>query len=296
MFSQVEQLVGDRDSDLRALKGRQWDAVIDNSGFVPRWVKQSAELLKGQVGQYVYLSSISVYADNSVLGQTEDGELLELKNKNDEVRSNANYGGMKALSEDYVRASFPKASTLVRSGLVVGPGDVTDRFTYWPVRAHRGGEILAPGTPKDPIQCIDVRDLTTWMIKAIESQHYGTYNVTGPYHQLTMGEFLKTTLETTHSAGRLTWVPADFLDQEGVRPWTDLPLWVPPSSAMRGFVRVDIKKAVKADLKFRPIATTIQDSLAWHRTLVAKRPLKSGLSAGREAEVLRRWHTRSTDF
>ena len=290
MFPYIENLTGDRDNDLQALKGRKWDAVIDNSGFIPRWVRQTAELLQGNVGQYVYMSSISIYADNSVIGQSEEGRLLKLEDPNTEEASNQNYGGMKALSEEYVRASFPQRATLARAGLIVGPGDPTDRFTYWPVRLHRGGETLAPGTPQDPIQCIDVRDLARWTIEAIERGHYGAYNLTGPYQQLTMGRFLETVRTTTHTDAKLTWVSSDFLAQEKVTPWTDLPLWVPPDSEMKGFVQVDIKKAVEANLSFRPMAETVQDSLAWHRTLSGGAALKAGLSPEREAELLQKWH------
>jgi len=295
MFPQIENLLGDRDNDLEALKGRKWDAVIDNSGHIPRWVRQSAELLEGNVGQYLYMSSLSIYADNTVIGQTEDGKLQKLDDPTIEDNSAKNYGGMKALSEEFVRASFPKNNTLVRAGLVVGPGDPTDRFTYWPVRLHRGGETLAPGTPKDPIQCIDVRDLGRWTIQAIENSHYGPYNVTGPYHQMTMGQFLDITADTIHSTSTLTWVPADFLQANNVSPWTDLPLWVPPSSGMEGFVRVDINRAVEAGLTFRPMAQTVQDSLAWYRTLDDGSALKAGLTAQREAELLKKWHLSKTN-
>jgi 2'-hydroxyisoflavone reductase len=295
MFPQVENLIGDRDNDLGALKGRKWDAVIDNSGYIPRWVRQSAVALKPNVGQYLYMSSLSVYADNSVIGLTEKGQRLKLEDPTTEERSPQTYGGMKALSEDHVKDSFPDNSTLIRAGLIVGPGDPTDRFTYWPVRMHRGGETLAPGTPKDPIQCIDVRDLARWTIQAIEDRHYGPYNVTGPYHQMTMGQFLDITVDTTNSTSTLTWIPWEFLKANNVSPWTDLPLWVPPNSGMDGFVQVDITRAVKADLTFRPMAQTVQDSLAWHRT-IDDGPLKAGLTAEREAEILKKWHqSRVTD-
>lgn len=293
MFPQVENLVGDRDNDLSALKGKKWDAVIDNSGFVPRWVKQSAELLKPTVGQYLYMSSISIYADTSVIGLAENGKLHKLEDPNAEDPSNGNYGGMKALSEQYLSTSFPNTATLMRSGLVVGPGDPTDRFTYWPVRVFEGGEVLAPGTPKDPIQCIDVRDLARWTIEAVENRYYGAYNLTGPYHQMTMGEFLDTVKSTTNSQADLTWVTADFLAQEKVTPWKDMPLWVPPDSNSAGFVRIDVSKAVNAGLTFRPIADTVQDSLAWYRTVNPNEQLKAGLSKTREAELLKKWHQTS---
>jgi nucleoside-diphosphate-sugar epimerase len=292
LFPQLEQLLGDRDNNLEALQGRKWDAVIDNSGFVPRWVKQSAELLRGNVGQYLYMSSISVYADNSVIGQTEESSVLTLKDPKTEDASAGNYGGMKALSEEFVRESFPKASTLIRSGLIVGAGDPTDRFTYWPVRVFEGGEVLAPGTPGDPIQFIDVRDLALWTIEAIEHNHYGTYNLTGPYHQLTIGEFLKVVHETTHSDAEFTWVSSEFLEKEKVSPWTDMPLWIPPASGMRGFVTIDVSKAINSGLKFRPLAVTVQDSLAWHRTMTDQGELKAGISRQREKEVLQKWKAR----
>lgn len=290
LFPQIEELLGDRSNDLEALKDREWDAVLDNSGFLPSWVKMSADLLSGHVGQYLYMSSISIYADNTVIGQTENGRLHQLSDPRTEDTKGQNYGGMKALSEEHVNAAFPKTATIARVGLVVGPGDPTDRFTYWPVRVHRGGEVLAPGTAKDPIQCIDVRDLARWMIKSVERQHYGVYNITGPYQQLTMGNFLETVRTTTNADATFTWVPAEFLEKHKVNPWTDLPLWVPPNSGMEGFVQIDITKAINADLTFRPMATTVQDSLAWYRTLDEGAPLKAGLSADEETELLTAWH------
>jgi 2'-hydroxyisoflavone reductase len=289
MFAHLENLVGDRDNDLKALEGRKWDAVIDNSGFLPRWVKQSCELLRGSVPHYLYTSSLSIYADNTVIGQTENGKLRKLADPTTEERSPRNYGGMKALSEEYVKACYPETSSLVRAGLVVGPGDPTDRFTYWPVRLFRGGEVLAPGTPDDPIQCIDVRDLARWTVQALERRHFGTYNLTGPYRQLTMGSFLQTVRKAVNSSATITWTSAKFLERERVSPWTDLPLWVPPDSDYRGFVRVDVSKAVKAGLTFTPMATTVQDSLAWYRTLDQNRALRAGLSAQRELELLTKW-------
>jgi 2'-hydroxyisoflavone reductase len=292
MFPQIEQLLGDREDDLKALEGREWDAVIDNSGFRPSWVEDTAKLLQGKVGQYVYMSSISVYADNSLEGQTEEGIVQTLDGPSNQNASTRNYGGMKAVSEDFVRTYFPKKSTILRAGLVVGPGDPTDRFTYWLVRIFRGGEVLAPGTPKDPVQCIDVRDLADWTIQTVEQNHYGTYNVTGPYHQLTMGQFLETCKETTHSDAQLVWVPADFLTAEKVTPWTELPLWVPPNSEMAGFVTVDVSKAVNAGLSFRPMSTTVQDSLAWHRTLAENDVLEAGLKPERERDLLSKWKSK----
>lgn len=289
MFPHIENLTGDRSGDLAALKGRKWDAVIDNSGFLPRWVKESVKVLKPNVDHYLYMSSLSVYADHSIVGQTEDGALLQFDDKSDEKLDAANYGALSAQSESYVQAAYPDRSTLVRSGLVVGPGDPTDRFTYWPARLHQGGDVLAPGSPQDPIQCIDVRDLAAWIIRAVEERHFGPYNLTGPYHQLTMGEFLNVVSDTVNSDSELIWVSPEFLQENGVQPWTDLPLWVPSDSDMKGFVQVDISRAVDAQLTFRPLATTVQDSLAWHRTLDDGSALRAGLDPEREKELLKRW-------
>ena len=190
LFPQVENLMGDREGDLSALKGRQWDAVIDNSGNVPRWVASAAALLKGNVGHYMYVSSISAYADPSVVGLKETAPLQQIDEAQAQELTSTNYGGVKALCEAKTREAFPQTNTIVRTGLVVGPGDPTDRFTYWPVRIHDGGTVLAPGKPTDPIQCIDARDLAHWMITALEDKHYGVYNVTGPRQPLTIGYFL----------------------------------------------------------------------------------------------------------
>ncbi len=289
MFPQIENLVGDRNDDLEALKGRKWDAVIDNSGFVPRWVKQSAELLSGSVGHYLFMSSISVYADTATADQSENATLHALAHPADEEATTKNFGGMKALSEKYVTDSFKNSSTLLRPGLIVGPGDPTDRFTYWPVRVFQGGEVLAPGTPSDPIQCIDVRDLARWTIEAIEHKHYGAYNVTGPYHQMTMGQFLEIVKDTTNADAHFVWVPSEFLKSEKVVPLSELPLWVPPNSDSAGFVRMDVSKAVNAGLTFRPMAETVQDSLAWYRTVSPGEEITAGLSRAREAELLAKW-------
>jgi 2'-hydroxyisoflavone reductase len=289
LFPQVENLTGDRDGDLSALEGRKWDAVIDNSGNIPRWVQTAAAVLKGNVGQYLYVSSISAYADQSVVGLKETAPLQTLDESQAEDVTSANYGGIKALCEKRTREAFPNTFTIARPGLIVGPGDPTDRFTYWPVRVHDGGTVLAPGRPTDPIQCIDARDVAQWMITALEDKHFGIYNLAGPRQPLTMGDFLDGVKGTVNSDCTFTWVGADFLQKNGITPWADMPLWVPPGSTIAGLTTIDITRAVKAGLTFRPMALTVQDSLAWHRAEPAERALKAGLTATREASLLREW-------
>lgn len=288
LFPQVESLTGDRDGDLAALAGRKWDAVIDNSGNIPRWVRTAAAVLKGNVGQYLYVSSISAYADQSVVGLKETAPLQQLDESLAEEVSSANYGGIKALCEKRAREAFPSSCTIARTGLIVGPGDPTDRFTYWPVRIHEGGVVLAPGKPTDPVQCVDARDVAQWMITALEEKHYGIYNIAGPRQPLTIGDFLEGVKGTVNSDCTFTWVGADFLQKKGITPWADMPLWVPPGSNIAGLTTIDISRAVKAGLTFRPMALTVQDSLAWHRA-EPERALKAGLTAAREASLLREW-------
>lgn len=289
MFPQVEKLTGDRDGDLSALAGRQWDAVIDNSGNIPRWVQSAAAVLQGQVGHYLYVSSISAYADQSVVGLKETAPLQQISEAEAEQVTSANYGGVKALCEQRTRESFPQSFTIARTGLIVGPGDPTDRFTYWPARVHEGGTILAPGRPQDPIQCIDARDVAQWMILALEQKHLGIYNITGPRQPLTIGAFLEGVQGTVNSDCTFTWVDADFLQKNGVTPWGDMPLWVPPGSNIAGLTTVDIARALQAGLSFRPMELTVQDSLAWYRAEPEGRQLQAGLSAAREASLLRDW-------
>lgn len=290
LFPTIETLTGDRDGDLSALSGRTWDAVIDNSGSLPRWVQESAALLKGKVAHYLYVSSISVYADQSKTGLKETDPLIALAEADAQELTSSNYGGVKVLCEKKVRSVFNQNSTVLRTGLVVGPGDPTDRFTYWPLRIHEGGTVLAPGQPSDPIQCIDARDLAQWTIKCLEDKLYGTYNVTGPRQPLSIGAFLDGVKATVNSDCRFTWVAADFLRENQVAPWADIPLWAPPGSTIAGLTTINIASALKSGLNFRPMELTVQDALGWYRSEPhAKRALKAGLSPSREAALLRDW-------
>ncbi len=292
LFPQLEKLVGDRAGDLSALEGRSWDVVLDISGFQPAWVQRSTQLLKGSVGHYVFLSDVSVYRDQSVVGQTEDGELQVEVIGDHENPSAADYGAMKGQSEQFVRQHFPVSHTILRLGVTIGPGDPTDRFTYWPARVFRGGEVLAPGSPSDPVQFIDVRDLATWTMHLVENKIIGTFNVSGPDRPLTMGGFLDAVRRTTNSDAQFTWVSPDFLASVGVSALVDLPLWVPPDSPIGGFTQIDISRALEAGLTFRPIEASIADSLAWYRTLPEPESLKAGLSPERERLLLAEWKAR----
>jgi len=219
----VERLTGDRDGQLDALKGRRWDAVIDNSGYVPRIVKMSAELLAPNVGQYLFVSSISAYASLAT-PQDETSPVAKLKDETVEKIDGETYGGLKALCEQAAERAMPGRTTIVRPGYIVGPLDPTDRFTYWPVRVARGGEMLAPGTPADPIQVIDARDLTAWMLDLVEKRHFGIYNGVSAPGQFTMGGLIETSRKVSGAKTDVTWIPADFLEQQfggeaGFPPW-----------------------------------------------------------------------------
>lgn len=296
LFPEVEKLRGDRDNDLEALKGREWDVVIDNSASVPRWVRQSAQLLEGSVDRYLFVSSISVYSDNSIVGMDESGPIATIPDTEPEPEkvNGQTYGPMKAMCEQEAEKAFPSRTTIVRPGLIVGPGDTSDRFTYWPVRIDRGGEVLAPGNPTDPVQIVDVRDLAGWMIRMLEDGHTGVHNATGPESPLSMGEMLYGIRAVTTGEISFTWVDADFLAAHRVRPWSHMPTWIPPREGMEGFSRVDCSRAIDNGLTFRPLAATARDTIDWFKTLPAERQerMRAGLPPQREAEVLTAWRER----
>jgi 2'-hydroxyisoflavone reductase len=286
LFPELEKLHGDRDGQLDALRGRTWDAVIDTSGYVPRVVRQSAELLAPAVERYLFISTISVYADGLKAPITEGSALATAPDpRTEDVR--AHYGALKALSEQAVEAAMPGRALAIRPGLIVGPNDPSDRFTYWPARMARGGEVLAPGDGLDPVQFVDVRDLAAFTILAAERRLAGTMNATGPAAPLLTRDFLEACRAPGVEA-RLTWVEEKFLEDQKVAPWSDLPVWVPRSEA---FTQVSCAPAIAAGLTFRPAAETARDTLAWWRTLPEERRAKprTGLGAAREAEVLAAW-------
>jgi 2'-hydroxyisoflavone reductase len=289
-FTDVEQLHGDRDGQLDALKGRKWDVVIDTSGYVPRIVRMSAELLAPSVDRYVFVSSISAYDESIPPGSDENAKIAPLADPSTEdVR--ASYGGLKAACERAAEAAMPGRVLVVRPGLIVGPGDPTDRFTYWPVRLSEGGEVLAPGTGEDPIQVIDVRDLGTWMVEMAGRRATGAFNAVGPASRTTMRQMLDACQAGTGSRAALTWVPWPFLEKEKVEPWSDMPVWIPAGGPESGMSQVSIARALAAGLRFRPLSDTARDTLAWWKGLPAERRarLKAGISREREKQVLAAW-------
>ncbi|MDI9237348.1 NAD-dependent epimerase/dehydratase family protein [Lysobacter sp. LF1] len=295
----VETLHGDRKTDMTALEGkREWDAVLDTSAYIPADVTRSATLLAPRVKQYMVISSISVYAKNDVPNADESAAVAQLADPTVTEVTGDTYGGLKALCEKAAEAAMPGRVTVVRPGLIVGPGDTTDRFTYWPARADRGGEILAPGTAADPIQCIDVRDLAAFLLHLIEQRNVGTFNADAPAGKLSMGDLVETSRSVARDMGApastVTWVSADFLETNKASPWQDLPVWIPAQGEYAGFGRTSVAKAQAAGLTYRPLRETVRDTLAYWRSLPAERRAKpkAGLSPQREAELLAAWHAR----
>jgi 2'-hydroxyisoflavone reductase len=297
----VEELTGDRDKgDLKSLEGREWDVCIDNPTSVPFWVRDAGKLLAGKVKHYIFISTVSVYADSSKPGRDETTPTVPYEGEdamaetNATLRANFNlYGPLKAASEREAEKQFPGITTVIRPGLIVGPGDETDRFTYWPVRIARGGEVLVPPAD-DPVQIIDARDLAEWTIRMAEQKAFGIFNACGPEKELTMGAMAEGIRKATGSDAKLTHVTADFLKQEKVAPWADLPVWVPGEGDSAGFGRTSIAKALKAGLSFRSLDSTTKDTLAWFKKLPADRQakLRAGISPERQAELLKAWHAR----
>lgn len=294
----VEQLIGDRNDDHSALEGRNWDLVLDNNAQDYRWVETSTEMLRNAAEHYVFVSSISAYALEGFDWSRADQVLMEPAVDVDypvieapegwSYGDDAAYGHMKALSERIVMDAFPGRSTIVRPGLIVGPGDRTNRWGYWPLRLADGGEVLAPGNPEHANQIIDQRDLTEWMVRLGESRTSGVFNGTGPDERMSMATMLERIGDGVGFDGALTWVPEDFLEAEGLQPWGDFPAWIPGDPLMF----VDVSASVSAGLTYRPLRVTAADTLAYERSRdpdeVAARPF--GLTREREAEVLAAWH------
>ncbi len=288
LYGELEQIHGDRDGGLEVLAGRRWDAVIDTCGYFPRLVGDSARFLADKVDHSTFISTLSVYADASVVGIDEDGLLGTIADETVEEITGETYGPLKVLCEKAVEAGMGAERSLhVRAGLIVGPYDLSDRFTYWPARVARGGEVLAPGAPSDPVQFVDVRDLADWTVRATEARLFGPYNATGPDRTLTMGEVVETCREVSGAEATFTWVDDAFLLANEVGAYVEMPLWVPAEYA--GFDTFDCRKAWAAGLAFRPLAETVRDTLAWQATRPADYQWRGGLKPEREAELLQKW-------
>lgn len=298
----LETIYADRNKDLDRLQGRRWDVVVDCCGLLPRAVKASAEALRDAVDVYVFVSSISVYADVSVPGVDETGrtktltqEQVEKANAIDLSQATAAsygdmYGGLKALCEQAAEEVMPQRVLVLRPGLIVGPYDYTDRFTYWVTRVARGGEVLAPGNPQRHVQFIDARDLAEWTIRMIERKATGVYNCNGVPGAVTMGQLLDECKAVSRSDASFTWVDEDFLAREQVAAWSEAPLWLPESEPrLKGFMYINCDKAIEAGLAFRSLRETIADTLAWHQTRSEDEELKAGLDPEKERRLLQQW-------
>jgi 2'-hydroxyisoflavone reductase len=295
---EAEQLIGDRNGQLDALKGRTWDVVIDNPATLPVWVRDAAQILKGNADRYVYISSTAVYADVSKRGLEETAPLAKytgpdaMKETNATMRAGnfALFGPLKAQSEAEAEKWFPGKALLIRPGYIVGPGDETDRFTYWPLRVERGGEMLAPGHPSDPMQIIDARDLAEWTIRMVEQGTVGAFNAVGPKTKLTMGQMLNAMKTTTKSDARFTWVDDEFLKEHKIID--DIPIWTSTKGPEIGYLTTNGQKAIRHGLTFRPLADTTQATLNWFHKQAPERQAKmrAGITADREREVLAAWH------
>jgi 2'-hydroxyisoflavone reductase len=289
LFPEVEELHGDRDGGLDVLACRQWDAVIDTCGYVPRIVRASAEFLKDAVGRYAFVSSISAYADFATVDMDENAPLATMEDETVEQVTGETYGPLKVLCEQAVSEVMGEERAFhIRAGLIVGPYDLSDRFTYWPYRVAQGGDILAPGSPDAPVQIIDVRDLAEWIIRAVADGLSGPYNATGPDYALTMGQVLDTCRTVSGSDANFIWVSDEFLQGNEVGAYVEMPLWVPASEEDAGFDAVDCQKAIEDGLLFRPLAETVSDTLAWLRTRPSDYQWRGGLKPEREKELLQK--------
>lgn len=286
LFPQAERLRGDRRADLSALAGRGWDAAIDTSGYLPRDVAASAGLLAPNVGHYTFISTISVYPTYEKVGIDEGDPVGTLPDPAVEEVTGETYGPLKALCERAAEEAMPGRVLTIRPGLIVGPHDPTDRFTYWPWRVARGGPFLAPERPGYPVQYIDARDLAAWALDMVEAGRTGVYNATGPAAPRPLGELLAACAEAAGVAAEPVWAGAGFLEQGGVQPWVELPLWVPDTPEHAGFSQISIAKALAAGLAFRPAVATCADTLAWARSRPADHQWRAGLAPEKEAGLL----------
>lgn len=296
----AEELVGDLNSDTSALQGKKFDVVIDNPTTFPAWVRNVGKHLAGNVKHYIFISTTSTYSDQSIIGLDENSPTAVLPEGVDPYtlepeHASRHYGALKVLAEKEVAKTYPNMWTVIRPCLIVGPLDRTDRFTYWPARIDKGGEVLAPDKPDDPCQFIDSRDLAEWTIRVAEAREFGLFNAIGPEKPMTIAEMLYGVKAITTAGAQFTWVPWEFLQQEGIRPWRHMTVWQPPYGRTAGYQRRSAKKAIAKGLTFRPLAVTAKDTLDWHKTRPEKEQLATlngeinGLAMAKEAEVLAKW-------
>jgi 2'-hydroxyisoflavone reductase len=287
LFPECERIVGDRDISHEALMGHTWDAAIDTNGRMPSVVKEAARLLRKQVGHYSFISSISAYEalqPNSLDHPktiNETSKLATITSSEIDDTSMRTYGKRKARCEADILEVWHDKALISRPGLIVGPWDTTDRFTYWPVRIHEGGDIICPGTGDDEVRFIDVRDLAMWHVKMIEEGKHGTFNLTGPAKKLTIKELVKTGVRLINPSSKIIWASQAFLQKHSVSAWSDMPVWAPAMTT------IDSSKAVASGLKFRPLADTIVDTFKWAESQDMKRPLKAGLTKQREDNLIK---------
>jgi 2'-hydroxyisoflavone reductase len=285
LFPQAKHLVGDRIAgDLSSLEGGEWDACIDTCGYVPRVVRQSCEVLRPKVGHYNFVSTISVYSDMSTANQDESAPVGVLGDETTEEITGESYGPLKVLCERAVREVWGNQCAITRPGLIIGPDDKSDRFTYWPVRIASGGEVAVPDAAEQPAQAIDVRDLAAFMLDLTERKETGTYNATGPQTPWTFQQIWDACLEATGSGATLIPIPMDLLEKHEVAPWSGLPLWLPADG--QGMSQISVDKAIAAGMSLRPLLDTVRDTLAWWNGLEPKRDLRAGISRQKEEELL----------
>jgi 2'-hydroxyisoflavone reductase len=295
-FPEIERIKGDRNGEIDGLKDRDWDVVIDNSGYVPRHVKLSAELLAPRVKQYVFVSSISVYPNFSV-PRDESSPVGKLEDETVEKVDGDTYGPLKALCEQAAEHALPGRTTVIRPGLIVGPDDNTDRFTYWPARAARGGEFIAPGSPKDAFQIIDARDLAAFTLNAVENNFTGVYNLVSNVNGFRFGELTDACIASANKRvrpkdkPRAIFLPAEFLEEQKVEPWSEMPVWLPAKGDEAAFAGTNNQAALAKGLKITPLKKTVDDTLAWHlaRPAEEREKLRAGIAAEKEAAVLATW-------
>ncbi len=294
LFPEVEKLRGDRKESLEPLRGRQFDAVIDTCGYVPRVVRASAEFLADQVGHYTFISSVSVYGGFTQTNITETAPVGTIADETVEEITGETYGPLKALCEQAAERAMPGRVLNIRPGLIIGPRDPTDRFTYWPHRVAQGGDVLAPNPPEQHVQFIDVRDLAEWNIRLVEAGQTGIYNATGPDYPLTMQRLLEVCKTESGSDARFVWMDETFLLEKEVGPWMEVPLWIPASANEAGHSSISLDNALASGLTIRPLSDTVRATLEWDATRPAEREWRAGLKPEREAELIAAWRDQTT--